>query len=548
MNNEKSDEMSIISDNASTSYIANWTEEEQTLLEDKIATLEINEENLKSIIQISFLFPSKTIQQITLRIHWTRLKHMYSWEEYCHQFQKKDTPIQSPKTPSSNHSSNHGSNHSSNHNSPRFKMDKQTNRRSVNICTKSRQEYKMNKKRRSVPNGSEELKMSLESKNDINISPSSSSIGNYQSHQNQSQPKTIRKGSNRLQTKLYQKSGSSSLESIEMNNQNNSLSNSSSSRLNVPTLNIQNLPTMNPNENNVNQNNQRKTIVRMKSMDQIHQPIQMQSPKSLNEINQSNVISVNNINNINNVNNQMVLETSTKRPSGLRNVYIDNPEMTNQMNQFNSIENLNTTNTVNQLNIQNQPFTQQQYQINTINPVNQMNNTINNNLINQQNTNQFNQQPRASHNSHRHQSLPIHLQNTLQTFNQTISHFGMIDQFDNTMQQINFYIQENDYWLSMIENSIMVNNYIYPEHVSSFANNLNTLMMLSDEIAQPRSLPYLQIMLQIPPHISQQISLMNNQQIPQQINQNINQNGNQINPMNQNIQISQQHIQQPQNK
>ncbi|KAL7722912.1 Myb-like domain-containing protein [Entamoeba marina] len=86
------DNVSIFSDQ----HIVTWSEKEQGLLDQHVDALQINENNLKSILEIAMLFPTKTVQQLTMRIRWLSHKDNISWEQYSKQ-QKSISPAQSPK-------------------------------------------------------------------------------------------------------------------------------------------------------------------------------------------------------------------------------------------------------------------------------------------------------------------------------------------------------------------------------------------------------------------------------------------------------------------
>ncbi|ELP86584.1 hypothetical protein EIN_162180 [Entamoeba invadens IP1] len=110
-----------------------WTDDEQRLLEENIARLEISEKNLKMIFEISMLFPHKTVQQIIMRLKWNSQKNDITWESYCAQ-NIKSSPSCSPDI--------------SNHSSPRISKSK-PNRKVPQPTPKKLDAEK--RKRRSVP-------------------------------------------------------------------------------------------------------------------------------------------------------------------------------------------------------------------------------------------------------------------------------------------------------------------------------------------------------------------------------------------------------------
>ncbi|ELP92243.1 hypothetical protein EIN_118170 [Entamoeba invadens IP1] len=130
----KSEDMSVCSEVGNSSVY--WSEEESKLLEDQMTKLHITDSNLKSLFELSLLFPTKTIQQITSRVKWIAIKTTMSWEDYCENI-KTSVVTQPIKI--------------SNHTSPRIKTEK-CQRRSCHISP-SRINEEKKKKRQSVPNG-----------------------------------------------------------------------------------------------------------------------------------------------------------------------------------------------------------------------------------------------------------------------------------------------------------------------------------------------------------------------------------------------------------
>ncbi|EDR23656.1 hypothetical protein EDI_237430 [Entamoeba dispar SAW760] len=383
------EQMSIYSDNSPTTPAPFWSEEEQSLLDENIKKLEITEDNLKSIFQISMLFPNKTIQQLTMRVHWLQIKETISWENYWKTFQRKEqqTPLQSPKD--------------SNHSSPRYKMEKLRNRKSCQFIPKKLSEDQQRRKRKSVPNGLDDS------------SPISS-------------PDLLK-----VQSK-YQ----------PLNHQNQTDSTQSDPLTQIPGL-IQFKGPMNLKHN--------RGSARF---------MQLSSLQERNELNSFQY-------------QQQSSNEQIKRRPGIISVM----QTSSQQNNI--------------------PFTSiQQSKI------------INSSQI-QQPIRSINQNPITTTHMTRHQSLPQTLQpqglinhsipiNSLQ--------LNVCNQSQYIINQIDNILKENESILKYIQESIQLNIALDPNYINAFSKNLQSLLFLTDELAKPSSLPFLKLVLSIPPSLAQQIN------------------------------------------
>ncbi|EKE41784.1 hypothetical protein ENUP19_0039G0014 [Entamoeba nuttalli] len=385
------EQMSICFEHSPTTPAPFWSEEEQLLLDENIKKLEITEDNLKSIFQISMLFPNKTIQQLTMRVHWLQLKETVSWENYWKTFQRKEqqTPLQSPKD--------------SNHSSPRYKMEKLRNRKSCQFIPKKLSEDQQRRKRKSVPNG-------LDDSSPISSPDLLKIQSKYQSLNQQTQSDSIQSD---LSDPLTQ----------------------------IPGL-IQFKGPMNLKHN--------RGSARF---------MQLQSLQERNELNSLQY-------------QQQSSNDQIKRRSGIISVMQTGSQ-------------------------QNIPFTSiQQSKI------------LNSSQI-QQPLRSINQKPVTTTHITRHQSLPQTLQPRV-LINQSIPinslQLNSINQSQYIINQIDNILKENESILKYIQESIQLNIALNPNYINAFNKNLHSLLFLTDELAKPSSLPFLKLVLSIPPLVSQQIS------------------------------------------